>query len=158
MPLYVAVVGPSTAEPAVSAAAFEIGRLLAERGAVVVTGGLGGVMAAAAAGAASASGISVGLLPGSSRADASPHTVALPTGLGELRNGLLVSAADGVLAVGGSWGALSEIALARRTGVPVVALGGWGVSDDAGIPIELPTAATPGDAIDLLLALIPRSP
>jgi uncharacterized protein (TIGR00725 family) len=126
-PPYVAVVGPSTPEdPAVERAAREAGRLLAEQGYVVVTGGLGGVMAAVAAGAAEVGGTTIALLPGSRREDAAPgHTIAIPTGLGEMRNALLVRSADAVLAIGGSWGTLSEIALAARTGVPVFAVGGW---------------------------------
>jgi uncharacterized protein (TIGR00725 family) len=125
--LYVAVVGPGdAATPADVEAARTVGALLAERGAIVVTGGSGGVMAAATAGANGAGGLTVALLPGSSRGGC-PATIAIPTGLGELRNGLLVRAADAVIAVGGSWGTLSEIALARRTGVPLVCLGGWDV-------------------------------
>ncbi len=124
---YVAVIGPGESATDVEVAAARLaGRLLAEAGAVVVTGGLGGVMAAAASGASAAGGLSLGLLPGLDRAAADPaHTVTVPTGLGELRNGLVVRAADAVLCVGGSWGTLSEVALAVRTGVPVVALGGW---------------------------------
>jgi uncharacterized protein (TIGR00725 family) len=77
--------------------------------------------------------------------------VVLPTGLGELRNALLVRAADAVIAVGGSWGTLSEIALARRTGVPVVCLGGWQVRDAAGEPVPLETADSPADAVRRIL-------
>ena len=126
-PVYVAVVGPSAPDvPAVLDAARTAGRLLAERGYVVVTGGLGGVMAAAAAGASEAGGTAVALLPGTDRASASPgHTVAIPTGMGEMRNALLVRAVDAVVAIGGGWGTLSEIALAARTGVPVLAVGSW---------------------------------
>lgn len=128
---YVAVVGP--AEPATHDLldrAADAGRLLAERGWVVVTGGLGGVMAAAARGAAEAGGTAVALLPGPDRDAAAPgHTVAIPTGLGEMRNALLVRTVDAVLAVGGSWGTLSEVALAARTGVPVFSVAGWDLSD-----------------------------
>jgi uncharacterized protein (TIGR00725 family) len=131
MPAYVAVSGPAHPEEAqVLEHARAAGRLLAEHGCVVLTGGLGGVMAAAAQGAAAAGGTAVALLPGSDRASASPgHTIAIPTGLGEMRNALLVRAADAVLAVGGSWGTLSEIALAARTGVPVFTVGGWQLPD-----------------------------
>ncbi len=95
---------------------------------MVVTGGLGGVMAAAASGVASVGGTAVALLPGEDRSEAAPgHTIALPTGMGEMRNALLVRSVDAVLAVGGSWGTLSEIALAIRTGVPVFAVSGWPV-------------------------------
>jgi uncharacterized protein (TIGR00725 family) len=129
--LYVAVVGPGeSASDGDLAAARTVGALLARAGCIVLTGGLGGVMAAATEGANEAGGLTVALLPGPSRAGC-PATVALPTGLGELRNGLLVRAADAVVAIGGSWGTLSEIALARRTGVPVVTLGGWEVAGGA---------------------------
>ncbi len=129
--MYIAVVGPDReATPADRQLAEQIGYLLALSGAIVLTGGLGGVMAAAAAGCARAGGTSVGLLPGDRRADGSAGlTICLPTGLGELRNGLLIRAADGVIAIGGSWGTLSEIALARRAGLPVLGVGGWQLRD-----------------------------
>lgn len=140
---YVAVVGPGEgATEEECGQARTAGRLLAEAGAVVVTGGLGGVMGAAAEGAAEAGGTSVGLLPGSDRAEAdAAHTLAIPTGLGELRNGLVIRAADAVLCIGGSWGTLSELALAIRTGVPVVALGGWQLPAPGVEPAESVAAA-----------------
>lgn len=123
---YIGVVGPSDASGDEVAAAHALGHGLAQRGHVVVCGGLGGVMAAVSHGAAGAGGVVVGLLPGIDRAAANEHvTVAIPTGLGELRNGLLVRSCDVVVSIGGSWGTLSEVALAVRTGVPVLALGGW---------------------------------
>lgn len=124
-PPYVLVSGASEPrDPGIVETARTVGRLVAERGWLVLTGGLGGVMAAAADGVAAGGGIAVGILPTGDRADASPnHTVVLPTGMGEMRNALLVRAADAVLAIGGSWGTLSEVALAARTGVPVVTIG-----------------------------------
>lgn len=123
---YVAVVGPGDATDAALQTAEAVGKLLAERDAVLVCGGLGGVMAAACRGAWAAGGVTVGILPGIDRAEANEWvTVAIPTGLGELRNGLVVRAADAVIAVGGAYGTLSEIALALKTGVPVVGLGTW---------------------------------
>ena len=128
MTAYVAVVGGGDAldgSPEADAAET-VGRLLAEAGAVVVCGGLGGVMAAACRGAAEAGGTTVGILPGSSRTDANPWVaVALPTGLGEARNALVVRTVDALVAVGGGYGTLSEIGLALRTGTPVVGLGTW---------------------------------
>jgi uncharacterized protein (TIGR00725 family) len=132
------------------AAAREVGLLLAEAGAMVLTGGLGGVMSAATEGANAAGGVSVALLPGADRS-LSSATVVIPTGLGELRNGLLVRAADAVIAIGGSWGTLSEIALAMRTDVPVVCLGGWDVRDAAGAPLNLRRAGSPGEAVASIL-------
>jgi uncharacterized protein (TIGR00725 family) len=124
---YIAVIGPGSDPSAEQLRdARTAGRLLAQAGAVVVTGGLGGVRAAAAAGAAVDGGTSLGLLPGTDRSQADEaHTLTIPTGLGELRNGLVVRAADAVLCIGGSWGTLSEVALAVRTGKTVVAVGGW---------------------------------
>jgi uncharacterized protein (TIGR00725 family) len=159
-PRVVAVVGPADAGDDLAAAAYSIGRGLAEAGVTVVTGGLGGVMAAACRGAAEAGGATVGLLPGTDAGDANPWvTVAVPTGLGEGRNLLVVRAASVVVAVGGSWGTLSEVALACRTGVPVVALHGWQLADPAGAPPDGgPLAVTTPDeavhrALDALAAL-----
>ena len=123
---YIAVVGPGEATPEQETAAEAVGAALAEAGAVVVCGGHGGVMAAACRGAADAGGLTLGILPGSDRREANPWVaVAIPTGLGELRNGLIIRAADAVIAVGGAYGTLSEVALALKTGVPVVGLGTW---------------------------------
>ncbi len=123
---YVAVVGASQATEAHERDAEQVGTLLARAGAIVITGGRGGVMAAASRGANQAGGIVIGLLPGASRADANEWvTIALPTGIGELRNGLIVRAAEAVVAVGGAYGTLSEVALALAAGVPVVGLNTW---------------------------------
>ena len=147
---YVAVVGPAEPTDHQRTTAREVGRLLGTAGAVLLTGGHGGVMQAAAAGAREAGGTSIGLLPGHDREAGSPeHTFLLPTGLGELRNGLLVRAADGVVAVGCSWGTLSEVALARRTGVPLVLLDPWDLPVDAGPVLTGPEEAVA--ALDQLL-------
>ena len=123
---YIAVVGAGDADAGQRAVAEEVGRLLADAGAVVVTGGLTGVMEAASKGARDAGGTTLGLLPGADRRAANPWlTVSVPTGMGEARNALVVRAADGVIAVGGEWGTLSEIAFARKTGKPVVGLQSW---------------------------------
>ncbi len=128
MALYVAVVGPGEATPAQEAAAQEVGGALARAGAVLVSGGHGGVMAAACRGAAQGGGVTVGILPGPDRRAANEWVaVAIPTGLGELRNGLIVRAADAVIAVGGAYGTLSEVALALKTGVPVIGLDTWAI-------------------------------
>jgi uncharacterized protein (TIGR00725 family) len=152
-PPYVAVVGPSApARPDPVVAAREAGRLLAERGWVVVTGGLGGVMAAAAEGASAAGGTTVGILPGTRREDASPHhEVVIPTGMGEMRNALVVRSVDAVLAIGGAWGTLSEIALAARTGVPVFAVDSWDLPGP-----EVVACETVAEAVVLLAATLAR--
>jgi uncharacterized protein (TIGR00725 family) len=133
----VAVVGPGDEPPE---HAESVGRLVAERGAVVVCGGLGGAMEAACRGAKQAGGLTVGILPGSDRAQANRFVdVALPTGLGEGRNALVVRAADALIAVGGGYGTLSEIALALRGGKPVIGLGTWEI--DGVVAVDSPEAA-----------------
>jgi uncharacterized protein (TIGR00725 family) len=123
---YIAVVGPGRADPPQLDAAEAVGRALAEAGAIVVCGGLGGVMEAACRGAREAGGITLGLLPGSDRSAANAWVgIAVPTGLGEARNALVVRAADAVVAVAGEYGTLSEIALALKAGKPVVGIGTW---------------------------------
>jgi hypothetical protein len=149
----VAVVGPADASDEPCRLAREVGRLLAESGATVVTGGLGGVMAAASQGARDGGGPAVGLLPGNDRGAANRFvSVAIPTGLEQARNALVVGAADAVIAIGGSWGTLSEIALARRAGKPVVCLVGWRVVDDRGDDVPLVFADSPSEAVALALA------
>jgi len=123
------VIGPGdTTDPTLLADAETIAAGLARAGAVVVTGGLGGVMAAASRGARQAGGQVIGMLPGTNAADANEWVdVAVPTGLGQARNLLVVRGAKVVVAVGGSWGTLAEIALARRLAIPVVSLHGWSI-------------------------------
>ena len=143
---YVSVVGPGEASERELEVAEAVGRELAARGAVVVCGGLGGVMAAACRGAASAGGLTVGILPGADREAANAWVaVAIPTGLGEMRNALVVRCADAVVAIGGAYGTLSEIALALKTGVPVVGLGTWEIDG-------IRRAQTPAEAVGLALA------
>jgi uncharacterized protein (TIGR00725 family) len=139
-------------DPALVETATTAGRLLAERGWIVLTGGLGGVMAAAAAGVDAAGGTAVAILPGVDRADASPgHAVVLPTGMGEMRNALLVRAADAVVAIGGAWGTLSEVALAARTGVPVVTIG---TALPAFAGPEVRVAESAEEAVEVLAAIL----
>jgi uncharacterized protein (TIGR00725 family) len=145
---YVAVVGPGDASSQELEAAEDVGAGLAERGAVVVTGGLGGVMEAASRGARSRRGRTVGILPGEDRAAANGWVdVAIATGLGELRNGLVVRAADAVVAIGGGHGTLSEIALALKLGRPVVGLGTWDVHG-------VEHVSTPAEAIGRVSAIL----
>jgi uncharacterized protein (TIGR00725 family) len=142
---HVAVVGRGDAGPEEREVAEQVGRGLAEGGAVLVCGGLGGVMEAACAGARSAGGRTVGILPGLDRGEANPHVeVAIPTGLGEARNALVVRAADALVAVGGGYGTLSELALALKTGKPVIGLGTW----------ELPDVVSAGSARDAVDAAL----
>src|SRR5437879_5066734 len=130
---YVAVCGASDPDPDQRELAREVGRRLAEADAVLLCGGLGGVMEAASEGASQAGGTVIGILPGPDRSGANPHlTVALATGLGEARNAVLTCAADTVIAIGGAWGTLSEIGLARQRGRLVISLAGWELE---GVPV-----------------------
>src|SRR5207253_4054982 len=131
--IHVAVIGAGDASAAELATAEDLGRELAGRGAVVVCGGLGGVMEAVCRGARAAGGTTVGILPGDDRSAANPHvTVAVATGLGEARNLLVVRTADAVVAVGGGFGTLSEIAFALRLGRPVIGIGTWELGPPGG--------------------------
>jgi uncharacterized protein (TIGR00725 family) len=151
---HVAVVGPGRASVEEEVAAERIGAELAAAGAIVVTGGLGGVMSAACRGARSAGGTTLGLLPGDDRADANEWvTVAVPTGLGEGRNVLVVRAADAIVAVGGAYGTLSEIALALRTGTPVVGWRTWDLTSPAGEQAPILHVDDPIEAARTALAL-----
>lgn len=152
---YVGVVGSGTAAAATDAQAEEVGRLLGAAGAVVVCGGLGGVMAAACRGARSAGALTIGLLPGEDRTAANDWVaVAVATGLGELRNGLIVRTCDVLIAVGGGYGTLSEVALALKARRPVVGLGTWSLDRPDGHRDDgIVVAATPVAAVTQALAL-----
>ncbi len=150
---YVAVIGPSRATPAVAAAAFQVGVLIARGGANLVCGGGGGAMEAACRGARSAGGTTVGILPGPTREDANPFVdIAIPTGMGEARNALVVRAADAVIAVGGGAGTLSEIGLALKMGRPVIGLGTWEVAPppEGTADIAIERVLSPEAAVKLL--------
>ncbi|MGH9110953.1 MAG: DNA-processing protein DprA [Acidimicrobiales bacterium] len=144
---YVAVVGGYEADDAALALAQEVGRLLAQRGCIVVTGGRRGVAEAASRGAVLAGGTTVGILPGTSRAEANPYvTTAVPTGLGETRNALVVMDAVAVIALPGAYGTLSEVAHALLADTRVVSVGGgW---DIPGVI----TVATAEEAVEVALA------
>jgi len=145
----IAVCGAGRESPALEALAEATGRLIAEAGAVLVCGGLGGVMAAAARGAAEAGGLTVGVLPGRLATDANPWiALPLPTAMGEGRNVLVVRFADAVIAIGGEWGTLSEIALAQKIGRPVILLEPSAIAAHLGIQI----APDPEAAVQAALA------
>ena len=150
----VAVVGGSASTPEEAAAAETVGRALAEAGAVLVCGGRGGVMEAACRGAKGAGGLTVGILPGTSRSEANAYVdIPIVTGIGTARNAIVVRTAQAMIAVGGSYGTLSEIALALVCGVPVVGLGTWEVHREGHPPAPITYAATPEEAVAHALAL-----
>ncbi|HTE66786.1 MAG TPA: TIGR00725 family protein [Candidatus Binatia bacterium] len=140
--------------------AEEIGHLLARAGATVVTGGLGGVMRAASRGAVSAGGMTIGILPGADAREANEFVrLSIPTGLGVMRNLVVVTAADAVVAVGGRHGTLSEIGLALRMGRHVVALSSWRVESEhrLGGP-RVHRARDPREATSMVVRLAQNGP
>jgi uncharacterized protein (TIGR00725 family) len=152
---YVVVCGSGQATTEEVAWAEEVGRLIADAGAVLVCGGLGGVMDAAARGCEAGRGLSIGILPGEHRDPASPHlTVSIPTGLGEARNALVVRAADAVIAIGGEFGTLSEIALALKAGTPVVGLHTWELAKAGSLVHAIVETETPKEAVRAALEAI----
>ncbi|TMB68092.1 MAG: TIGR00725 family protein [Chloroflexi bacterium] len=154
----VAVCGESDPQTSLANLAFELGRGIAERDAVLICGGLTGVMEHAARGARSAGGLTIGLLPGEDPSEANEYIdVAIASGLGHARNAILARTADGVVALGGGLGTLSEIALALRNGRPTVGIQTWRFDRDRRTEPDLPTAANPHDALEWLFARMGRS-
>lgn len=161
MPVQVAVCGPADCTAEDARRAYEVGRLLADREVVVLCGGGGGggVMGAVAAGVRSRAGLVIGVLPGDDRVPSAPDLSAvIVTNLGQARNAVIVWSADAVIVIGGSWGTLSELALARRRGrIPVVSLGGWRVLDRDGRPVDgVVEVATAEAAVAAALARLRR--
>jgi uncharacterized protein (TIGR00725 family) len=155
----VAVIGGAKCEPESEAAllAEEVGKRLADAGVTLVCGGLTGVMEAACRGAAEAGGVTIGLVPGNSVAEANPYcTHVVATGIGHARNLAVVSSGEVVIAIGGEWGTLSEIGFARALGRPVIALRSWSMSgrermEDA--PGVVP-AESSREAVELVLEVL----
>lgn len=149
-PVRLAVCGAGVADAALAGLAERLGAEIAANDAILICGGLGGVMEAAARGALRVGGLTIGVLPGRDAGTANEWIrIPLPTGMGEARNALVVRFADAVIAVGGEWGTLSEIALARKMGIPVVLLGP-GPADGMG----LETAGDPAAAVLAALSAI----
>jgi len=147
MALHIGVIGEGTCSRRLARDAERVGAAIAGAGAVLLCGGLRGVMEAAARGAARAGGLVVGVLPGFSRSDANRWvTVPIVTGMDQARNVVLVRSCDAIVAVGGRYGTLSEIALALKLGVPVVGLRSWRLRQPEGRRVPLVRAATPETA------------
>lgn len=151
--LIIAVCGACSADATLDALAEATGRAIAEAGALLICGGRGGVMEAACRGARAVSGITIGILPGGDTRAANPHVlVPIATNMGEARNAIIVQTAHAVIAVGGEYGTLSEIALARKLGKAVVGLQTWPLGADHVTP-----ATDPADAVRLALAFAAQS-
>ncbi|MEW5763143.1 MAG: TIGR00725 family protein [Bacillota bacterium] len=156
---YIGVIGAGECTPAEAAMAEEVGRELARRGAVIVCGGLGGVMEAAARGAQAAGGLVIGILPGWDPAEGNKYlTVALATGLGEARNAVITRTCDGLIAIAGGYGTLAEIGLALKMNKPVVGLGTWEARTSDGRAIPVLQVATPQDAVASIFRLLRLAP
>ncbi len=154
--LVIGVMGSSTCTPEQYEKARAVGRLIAERGAVVLCGGMTGVMTAVAQGATEAGGLTIGILPGANAHESPPNPyiqIALFSGMREGRNYLNVAFSDGLIAIGGGYGTLSEIALALRMGKPIVLMDSWEFHKQ-GEPLHVPTADTPEEAVERLWTLM----
>lgn len=153
----IAVIGAGTCTRREYNLAHEVGRLLADKGFVVVCGGLFGVMEAACMGAKEAGGTTVGILPGIAREDANRYVdVVVPTGLRDARNAIVATCAEAVIAVGGKLGTLSEMALALKRGIPVVGVGTWRLDPERLIDRLVPSAKTAEEAVTLAIDLADR--
>jgi len=151
----IGVVGPALCSPDVYNRAREVGFLIGRQGAILICGGRGGVMEASAKGAREAGGISVGILPGDSAAEANPYIdIPIVTDLGNARNSVNVLTSQAVIAIHGSYGTLSEIALAMKCRIPVVGLGTWDMVAPGGEPLPITLAHSPEEAVTVALDLI----
>ncbi len=152
--LFIAVVGASDPSKEEAQAAEEVGRELARRGATLICGGLGGVMEAACRGAASQGGTTVGILPGDSAKDANRYVkIPIVTGMGYGRNAIVAKSGQAVIAIGGSYGTLSEIAYALQQGIPVIGLNTWSLSRAGVEDSSIIEAQSPAEAVEKAFAL-----
>jgi uncharacterized protein (TIGR00725 family) len=147
--MYIGVIGGGDCSDEVYKLAEEVGERVAKAGAVLVCGGLGGVMEAASKGAKKASGVTIGILPGTDKYQANPYLdFPIVTGLGEARNALVVRNSDAVIALPGEFGTLSEIAFALKSGKPVVGISTWDVSE------KIIQTKNPKEAVETAVKLI----
>lgn len=153
--LAVAVIGRSMCSPAEAAAAEEVGGLLAERNVVLVCGGLGGVMEAACKGASARGGITIGILPGNDRSAANRWvSIPIATGIGQARNIAVVRSSQAVIAIGGVYGTLSEIAFALDSGIPVIGINTWRLAETEAAASPVRGVSTPLEAVLLAMKLV----
>ena len=153
----VAVIGGSQCSKEEGRTAEEVGRELARRGAILVCGGLGGVMEAACRGASAEGGITVGILPGENRQAANPYIqIPIVTGMGYARNVAVVKSAQAVIAIGGSYGTLSEIAHALQSGIPVIGLNTWSLAKNGQQDNSIIPAQNPAEAVNKALSLVTK--
>ena len=152
---FIAVIGGSECSPEETVLAEEVGREIARNGAILVCGGLGGVMEAACRGSVSEGGLTLGILPGGNRQTANPYVqIPIVTNLGEARNIIVVKSAQAVIAIDGGYGTLSEIGHALRNGIPVIGLKTWSLSIKGQADNSIIPAKNPADAVIKAVALI----
>jgi len=157
--VFIGVIGGSDVSPQIAGLAEEVGREIARHGAVLVCGGLGGVMEAACRGARREGGLTIGILPGDNRQDANPHVqIPIVTGIGYARNVAVVKSAQVVIAVDGSHGTLTEIGHALQSGIPVIGLNTWSLSIDGRADNNIICVKNPKEAVDKAMALIKTQP
>jgi uncharacterized protein (TIGR00725 family) len=157
-PVFIAVVGGSDVSPPIETYAEEVGREIARQGAVLVCGGLGGVMEAACRGAAGEGGLTVGILPSDDRQSANPYVkIPVATGIGYARNAAVAKSAQAVIAVDGSYGTLTEIAYALQSGIPVIGLNTWSIAIDGREDPNIIRADSPKKAVKKAVELIKDS-
>ena len=153
--IFIGVIGGGDVPPQTARIAEEVGREIARRGAVLVCGGLGGIMEAACQGAAAEGGLTLGILPGDDRRAANPYVkIPIVTGIGYARNMAVVKSSQAVIAVDGSYGTLSEIAFALQSGIPVIGLGTWSISIDGRADKNIIIAKNAKDAVERAVLLI----
>jgi len=155
--IFIGVIGESRTSPETSKLAEQVGKEIAKAGAVLVCGGLKGVMEKAAKGAKSAAGVTIGVLPGSRREEANPYIdIPVITGMGYARNKIVVKTAQAIIAVGGSYGTLTEIGFALSYGIPVIGLKTWELIKQGRKDTAIMEAKSPKDAVRLALSLIKK--
>jgi uncharacterized protein (TIGR00725 family) len=153
--IFIGVIGGSEATPAIARLAKEVGREIAKRGAALVCGGMGGVMAAACQGAYEEGGLTIGILPGDTRKEANPYVkVPIVTGIGYARNSIVVKSSHAVIAINGSYGTLTEIGFALQCGIPIVGLKTWSPSLKGKPDKNIVTAETAVEAVEKAFSLI----
>jgi uncharacterized protein (TIGR00725 family) len=153
--IFIGVIGGSEVSAAVAAAAEEVGKEIARHKAVLVCGGMGGVMEAACKGAVSQGGLTIGILPGDSREQANDYVrIPIVTGIGYARNVAVVKTSQAVIAIDGSYGTLTEIGYALQSGIPVIGLGTWTFSSQDRPECEVIPAKSPKEAVDMAMKLI----
>ncbi len=151
----VAVIGGAECSTSEEMQAAMVGRLLAENNAILICGGHGGVMEAASGGVRAGGGLTIGVLPGSSRDAANPYIdIPIVTGLGEARNAIIINSADAVIAVGGGYGTLSELAFALKRGIPVVGLNTWQAHDPQQKELSIIAVGSAEEAVETVMTML----